>query len=234
MQLTELLETLVPIVLFIPSYLLTIVYIMEMWEKERHPRTVAMLGFLTYAPLSSYFLLWIGVNIFVLGLGMPMLGWVYDLYIISIFSLLGGGLIFLVLWSVALVRPEWLYAYSRTLAIVSFILWILYTASTTTTFTTQLHISYAISLLLFNLTFLFALYFAFLQTRSDRRAILLFTGLLLFYLTLVSQVFVTSASIRLHHITMFGLWLVLGWHILTRKESPQNKPRESHIDGDFI
>lgn len=186
--------------------------------KGRSVRIAAVLGFLAYALLSCLFLIWIAMYIFVLGLGISMLSWVYDLYIISFFALEGGGLIFLALWSLALARPEWLSAHPRTVALVSLIIWILYTGSTTTIFTVHPNISFTISLIFYTLIFLFALSFTFLQARSDRRAILLFTGLLLFYLTHASLGFVTIYPIRVHHITMIGLWFVLAWYFETREK----------------
>ncbi len=218
MQIEDSYMTLIALLQFIPSLLLSMLFMADIRKTKTGERATAFLGFASFALFATAFLM----------TALFRYQYVIDFLFLSEIVLLlyfaytpinGAAIILLAIWTIAITRPTWFCDRKWLLVIIGFLFWIAYVGLGMFAFFSG---DFLLSFFLYNIQglirfvmFVFAFAWIILKATTERTALILFVGLLLFYLHSGVYGILIFGYLELSNITFLGLWLILIWKIMT-------------------
>ncbi len=216
MQYFDFLEISIPLLHFLPALFLSFMFLSELRRIENGYRRTEILGFVAFTFLVLLFVYWtltLALDFYMIDVPFFTTAFQSLMYV----SLLGVGLVFLVLWTLGLSRPQWIREHQIIISILSILVWGVYIGSVIVSILMLNPITgLLIQTLFFLLIFGSSLFFVLLLVKSDKKGLLLFFGILFFYFSLQFNGFFVINLIRVPHITMVGLWLIVLWKVIER------------------
>jgi len=218
-QIFEMLFLLSNILLFIPCLLLSLLYLIETRKKEGQERRTALFGLVTFTLLAIVYAMWTVSVYFNILLGFPIPGFGGTAYATTSVAFFGAAIILLACWTLAISRPEWLHERKLILAIAGFILWVIFLGSYLyLEFFFNPNTHFVTSTVFLTIVFIFAFAVVLLKATTEKTAFILFAGLLFFYIGLVIPDIPNVYLLNTGLIANIGVWLILIWYIVTRRQ----------------
>lgn len=211
---------------FIPSLILGLLYLLEMRTAEGQTQKSTLLGFSAFTLLavdflkgSVYFHLDSVIGILSLA---PIIRVILGVISTMVFS---AAILLLASWILAVIRPEWLHDRRLILAVMGLILWLGYTGAYLfgeLTYNPQIQIWWILMSVQFYILivlFVFSLGMVLVGVKDDRKVLLLFIGVLIFYLNALFgfTLIPVNGYFEFNLFGWLGVWVIFSWYVLARR-----------------
>jgi hypothetical protein len=223
MQADEFSFALIAMLQFIPSLLLSILFLVDVRKTRKGERTQAFLGLGAFTLFTISFLMTtifryqFVINYYYFS------AFLMPFYIIAFATIRIAAIILLAFWALAISRPAWFWDRRVILAIIGVLFGVAYVGlgifSFFSFYSTFSPIFSSIQTVIALIIFIFAFTWVLLQATTEKTTLILFVGLVLLYFHGTLPEIPIYGYLELHHITLLGLWLVLIWKIVSNKHA---------------
>ena len=214
MQISDMLLLLSAILLFIPSLLLSTLYLIDARKQEGAERRTAFLGLVTFTLLTLGYAMWTVSTFFNILLSWPTPSFGGPVYATTLIALGGATLNLLACWTLAIARPEWLHDRKLILTIAGCFLWIFFFGSfICSEIIGNPNLFLTTNAVFQTLVFIFTMAFALLKATTEKTALILFAGLLIYSIPGIPLAYL----LEIQHLTPLGVWLILIWYIIAKR-----------------